>query len=124
MADLSFFPTMQFSRGFSIPVSTASTNAHVIKDSEGRVSTISGFNNSTSPRHLKLYDMAVTPNVGVDAPVWTEVLPPQEKFNVFLDAVPLMFLNGIAIAFTISPQPSDSSPIDAGDITGLNLSYI
>lgn len=45
-------------------VSTADTNAAVVKSSPGSVSSLQTFNNTSTPRFLKLYDKALAPIMG------------------------------------------------------------
>lgn len=106
-------------RPFNI-VSTASTNAVVVKDSGGKVYNIIAINTSNNNCYVKLYDKATTPNPSTDTPDYIIPLHKTASLPLALGIAPFVFHNGIGI--TIVSTATDGGPVGAGDVV-LSLTY-
>jgi hypothetical protein len=106
-------------------VSTADTNAAVIKASGGRVHVIIASNVNAAVRYLKLYDKATAPTVGTDTPAWTIPLPGAATgtgIPVTIPAGGLDFVNGIAMALTTEATVAGTTGVSASE-TVVNIGY-
>ena len=104
-------------------ISAASTNATVVKASQGCVTTITATNvHATDIRYLKLYNKATAPTVGTDTPVQVYALAPLGGgvAITFLDG--LQFSLGICFALTTGIAHTDVAAIGANDVA-VSLSY-
>lgn len=102
-------------------VSTASTNAVVIKASAGRVYNFMAMNVANSHSYVKFYDMATTPNPSTDTPDYIIPLHKDSSVSLALGVAPFTFHNGISIA--IVNTATDGGAVGAGDVV-LCLTYI
>jgi hypothetical protein len=95
-------------------VSTASTNASLIKNSGGRVVAWTCGTTATSPRFLKLYNSASAPTVGSTAVARTVMIPASGVAQLEI-AVGLAFSSGIGAAITTGLADADTGATVAGD---------
>lgn len=100
----------------------ASTNATSVKAAAGRIYQISGMQNASTPRYLKLYSKATAPTVGTDTPVKTILLPPLQAFVIDFP-VGYYLATGIAFAITTGRLDADTGACAANDIECLNIDY-
>lgn len=114
---------MQPNKTFRMTASVDGLNIAAFSNKPGGMATVFGSNTNNAARFLKIYDTATTPNVGTDIPKVTKYLAPSDDFDINNSGSPLVFNNGIAIAFTALAPDSDATPINAVDIMGLNISY-
>ena len=113
------------SGGLSITklVSAATTNATSVKTSAGQLYNVQAFNtNTTSPRYLKLYNLAAAPTVGTSVPVATFLIPPNYSGFVIEVSNGIAFATGIAFAITGGMADTDSTAIAAAEVV-VNLQY-
>lgn len=108
--------TMPFTR-----VSTASTNAVVVKASGGNVYNFMAINVANAHSYVKFYDMATTPDPAVDSPDYIIPLHKDTSVSLALGIAPFRFSNGIAIA--IVSTATDGGAVGAGDVV-LSMTYI
>ena len=106
-------------------LSAASTNATSLKATSGRLYGGQVANFSTSPRYLKLYNLATAPTVGTSTPLLTLVLPGAASASVpttisvsqvLAGDLGALFATGIAFAITGAVADSDTTAIAAGDV--------
>jgi len=107
-------------------VTTASTNAAVVKASAGNLFEITVSNPTATAAYIKLYNKATAPTVGTDVPVLTIAIPATaagvgEKSFVF-GAVGKRFATGIGIAVTAAAAATDTGNAVAG--VQINATYI
>lgn len=95
-------------------ISTASTNAKVIKASKGVMIGFIASNAANSARYIKIYDKATAPNVGVDVPKLTIGIP--SVWSREYSGPPIAFQDGIAIAITTGIADADATAATAGDV--------
>lgn len=99
-----------------------STNATLVKNTNGKVFTITGYNAAAALRYLKLYNKATAPTVGTDTPVFTYALPATAAFQFTIPGG-YQFGTGIGFALTVNAADSDTTVVAAGDITVLHINY-
>lgn len=107
-------------------ISSATTNATVIKASSGVITTITAVGLSEETvSYLKLYDKATLPTVGTDVPIMTIPIPTNLQGAGIVIPVPsgLSFSNGISFAITSGVLDSDTGSILANDVV-LNFTYL
>ncbi len=97
-----------------------STNANVVKNKGGNVTSINIFNASAALRYVKLYNKATAPTVGTDVPVLVYAVPATSSVNIDLEGQ--RFSNGIAIATTTGAADTDTAAVTAGDVK-VSLNY-
>jgi hypothetical protein len=102
-------------------VSTASTNAVVVKASAGKVYNFMAINVANSHSYVKLYDVATTPNPITDTPDYIIPLHKDSSVSLALGIAPFVFHNGIAMAIVTSA--TGGGAVGAGDVV-LNLTYL
>lgn len=105
-------------------ISTTTTNAVVVKNTQGNLYTIVAIGLTEDVRFLKFYDKATAPTVGTDEPVLTIPVPTnlQGAGVVIPLSFGLGFSNGIALALTSGSSDGDTGAIGSGDVI-LNLTY-
>jgi hypothetical protein len=108
--------TLPFNR-----VSTASTNAVVIKASGGSIYNFMAINVANSHSYVKLYDKATTPNPATDTPDYIIPLHKDSSVSLALGVAPFVFHNGISMAIVTSA--TDGGAVGAGDVV-LSLTYL
>ena len=105
-------------------ITTASTNANVIKNSGGNLYSIIAIGLTSTVRYLKLYNKATTPIVGTDVPIMTIPIPANTQGAGV--AIPFSmgvnFPLGIGIAITSGSADNDTGAVGAGDVI-VNLTY-
>jgi hypothetical protein len=97
-------------------ISTADTNAAIIKSSAGRVYSIFASNNSLSWRYLKIYSKASSPTVGTDVPVAVYGIPPGSSIAPNYADIGLYVATGMAISITAGIADSDATAIAANEV--------
>lgn len=95
-------------------VSTASTNAAVVKASAGNLHEITATNPTATPAFLKLYNKATAPTVGTDVPLVTIPLAANAVQAINFGALGKRFAAGIAIAITGAITAADATASVAG----------
>lgn len=105
-------------------ISTASTNAKVVKASGGNLYSIVAIGLTSTVRYLKIYSKATAPTVGTDVPLMTIPVPANTQGAGI--AIPFSmgvnFPLGIAIAITSGSADNDTGAVGAGDVI-VNLTY-
>lgn len=105
-------------------ISTASTNANVVKNSGGNLYSIVAIGLTSTVRYLKLYSKATAPTVGTDVPLMTIPVPANTQGAGV--AIPFSmgvnFPLGIGIAITSGSANNDTGAVGAGDVI-INLTY-
>lgn len=105
-------------------ISTASTNANVVKNSGGNLYSIIAIGLTSTVRYLKIYSKATAPTVGTDVPLMTIPVPANTQGAGI--AIPFSmgvnFPLGIGIAITSGSADNDTSAVGAGDVI-VNLTY-
>lgn len=102
-------------------VSTASTNAVVVKESAGNVYNFMAINVTNAHTYVKFYDKATAPDPAVDTPDYIIPLHKDSSVSLALGIAPFRFHNGISIA--IVSTATDGGAVGAGDVV-LSLTYI
>lgn len=95
-------------------VTTASTNAAVIKGNPGNLMELTLANPGATAMYVKLYNKATAPTVGTDVPVVTIALPASGFVNPNLGVLGKRFSAGIAIAVTAAAAATDTANAIAG----------
>lgn len=105
-------------------ISTASTNANVVKTSGGNLYSIVAIGLTSTVRYLKIYSKATAPTVGTDVPLMTIPIPANTQgAGVAIPfAMGVNFPLGIGIAITSGSADNDTGAIAAGDVI-VNLTY-
>jgi len=105
-------------------ISTASTNAPVVKASAGNLYSIVAIGQTSTIRYLKLYNKATAPSVGTDVPVMTIPVPANlQGAGVSIPfSIGVNFSLGISLAITSGSADANSGAVGAGDVI-LNLTY-
>jgi hypothetical protein len=101
-------------------ISTASTNATVVKAGSGKVYNFIATNTHNQTHYVRFYDLATTPNPSTDVEDYILPLGANATISLALGTAPFHFHNGIAYAMTSGA--TGSGAIGAGDII-LNLTY-
>jgi len=101
-------------------VSTASTNATVVKASPGRVHNFIATNVSNQTKYVKFYDKATTPTPASDTPDYIIPLQNGQTITLALGTSPFYFHNGVSYAMVTSA--SGGGNVGAGDIV-LSLTW-
>lgn len=102
-------------------LAAATTNANLVKATNGAVFGWFVANLAAAARYLKLYDSAVSPTVGTDRPLLTIPLQGSSGANVeFVGGIE--FRKGIALAVTTGVADTDTGACSLNDLV-LNLLY-
>jgi hypothetical protein len=120
---MSYIPDTPFT--YCKKISTATTNATLIKNSAGVLGYLTASNSSSSPRFLKLYDKASAPTVGTDVPIHTFLIPGNASgagSNIPLGAG-MAFSTGLALAITAGAVDSDATAVGLTDVI-VNYGYL
>src|SRR6266849_4721649 len=105
-------------------ITTASTNATLVKGSIGNLYDVVAINQTATVAYLKFYDKATAPTCGTDVPVLTLPLPASATVPppVVVDsAVGIQFYNGIGICVVGGVADGDSSNAVANALVNLNF---
>lgn len=106
---------------YQMPTTAATTNAVVVTTASATLTGWQGSNVSGTEYWVKFYDKASAPAVGTDIPVLSLRLPTQSPFP---DLTPLKFVNGIAMAITMTGAVADTAGVSIpGDIVGINIFF-
>lgn len=103
--------------------SAGSTNATVVKASNGNLYRVLAANGNAAARFLKFYNKATTPTVGTDVPVMVLAIPAGDTLSVPLDLLPFGFNAGISYALTTGIADADTGAVAAGEIS-LTLQFV
>lgn len=105
-------------------ISTASTNANVVKSSNCNLTSIIAIGLTSDVRYLKLYNKATAPTVGTDIPEMTIAIPTNTQGAGV--AIPFSkgvnFSSGLSIAITSGASDNDTGAVGAEDVI-VNLTY-
>ena len=102
-------------------VSTASTNAIVVKASAGKVYNFIATNVANQTRYVKFYDLATTPDPTTNSPDYIIPLQNGQTITLALGVSPFIFHNGIS--FAIVTSASAGGAVGAGDVV-LSFSWV
>ena len=99
-------------------ISTATTNAIVVKTSPGQLYWLHVINLNTAVRYIKLYNKASAPVVGTDVPIHTFPIPGDAAGLgwVLSFPVPITFATGIGMALTTGVADNDATAVAANEI--------
>lgn len=103
-------------------VTTASTNAAVVKASAGNLLEVSVSNVTATAIYVKLYNKATAPTVGTDVPILTIPAAANSVVAVPLGPVGKRFSTGIAIAATGVITAADAT--NAVALVQISASYL
>lgn len=103
-------------------VTTASTNAAVVKGSAGHLFELTLSNPTATPVYVKLYNKATAPTVGTDVPVLTVPVAANSTVPLSFGTLGKRFATGIGIAATGAIGATDTTNAVAG--VQINGSYI
>jgi hypothetical protein len=95
-------------------VSTASTNATLIKASAGKIYNFVATNTVNGTRYVKFYDKATTPDPTTDSPDYIIPLNKDQTTSLALGVSPFYFHNGIS--FAIVTSATGDGAVGAGDV--------
>lgn len=106
-------------------VSTADTNAAVIKDAAGQLCFAHASNVNAAVRYLKLYNTASAPTVGTTVPTFTIAIPGATTGGataIIQPAVCIAFSTGISMALTTEATDAGSTGVAASELV-VNIGY-
>ena len=95
-------------------VTTASTNAAVVKSTAGNLFNVSASNPTATPAYVKLYNKATAPTVGTDVPLITIPVPANSAASFDLGSLGARFGSGIGRAVTGAIGATDTTSAVAG----------
>lgn len=95
-------------------VTTASTNAAVVKSTAGNLFNVSASNPTATPAYVKLYSKATAPTVGTDVPLITIPVPANSAVSFDLGSLGARFGPGIGRAVTGAIGATDTTSAVAG----------
>jgi len=98
-------------------LSTAGTNATLIKQGSGTLGPISLVNTNASTRYLHIYD-AIVLAMGTTVPSITFALPPSEILFFRSDGG-LTFSTGLCFSLTTGAADNDTGAVAADEVTGV-----
>jgi hypothetical protein len=102
-------------------ISTADTNATLVKASPGRVKNYQIYNGNNAIRYFKFYDKATAPTVGTDIPVQRIPLPPN-AWTIFGTDDGLRFEQGIS--YGIVTGAADNNTTATGTDIQVNIGFM
>ena len=97
--------------------SAATTNATLVKGSEGRIFGYALTNTTAAFKYVKFYNKATAPVVGTDVPVFTLGLPPNST-TVSDPIAGFSFTTGIGFGITGAVAEADTTATAANDVVG------
>lgn len=105
-------------------ISTTSTNEDVVKNSGGSLFNIIAMNSGIALAYLKFYNLATTPNIGVDVPIATIEIPFDTQGNGLCPSFSpgVKFDVGIAIAITAGIEDDNADPVPEKKVS-VTLAY-
>ena len=95
-------------------VTTASTNAAVVKSTAGNLFNVSASNPTATPAYVKLYSKATAPTVGTDVPLITIPVPANSAVSFDFGSLGARFGSGIGRAVTGAIGAIDTTSAVAG----------
>ena len=81
------------------------------------------YNNASSPRFVKFYDLSSDPTVGTSTPILTLSLPANSQ-DVFFNAVGIPFMGGIGVGATSAVADNDTTAPSANDVVMVLFYYV
>ncbi len=102
-------------------ISAATTNATVIKASQGNVYGIEVFNNGAAARYLKFYNASSSPTVGTTTTVKVLMIPAGGGVMMSYPAG-IQFSTGISIATTANLVDTDTTAVAINEMA-ININY-
>lgn len=111
------------SSAFAHIMSTASTNATLVKASAGNVASFAVGNNGAAVAYFKLYNKASAPTVGTDTPVATILIPINGTVVYPFAPFGAAFTTGISYAITAGAAVADTTAVAAAQVVG-TINYI
>ena len=109
----------------SSAMSAATNNSTNVKASSGVVFHISGCNNQTAARYIKLYNKATAPTCGTDTPVYRFLLPPAPAGAcavIPVTPIGLNFSSGIGYCIVTGAADSDNTAVGLNEVL-INIGY-
>lgn len=97
-------------------VSTATTNATVVKNAAGRCVGWSFGNTNAAWRYVKLHNQTTTPTAGSGV-VRTIAIPPNGVSNIHIDGG-IAFTTGIGLTIVTGSTDADATAVGVGDVVG------
>ena len=107
-------------------ISSASTNATLVKGGAAAVGTLVLANNSASLKWFRVFNLVSAPTVGVSTPILNFPIQANSTLNLSTSFVGIRFSAGISYAITggnSTAAVTDSTAVAAGDVT-VNLTFI
>lgn len=101
-------------------LSTASTNATLVKSSAGRVYGYQFANLTAAWKYVRFFNKATAPTPGTDAPLMVVAIPPNGCVDLNL-AVPITFATGIGYTITGGVADLNATAVAANDVQGTLL---
>lgn len=101
-------------------ISTASTNATLVKASAGTIFNLAYTNTSNNHIYIKFYNKASVPDPEVDTPVFIWACSKLDHESIAFGLNPMSF--PVGIAFALVANATGGGAIGAGDLI-LNFSY-
>lgn len=109
---------------YTVLASAANNNAQTVRAQACDVFKIIGRNAVATPRWLKLFNKATTPNPAADANLVVLELPGNGVLGGYFDLsfpIPLYFPTGLGMAIVANAANLDNTSVAANDILGLNF---
>lgn len=102
-------------------ISAATTNATVVKASQGNIYNIQAFNNGVAAAYLKFYNIATSPTVGTTTTVKVLMLPPGGGLTVDSSAG-IQFATGISYSIVTNLVDTDATAIAINQVA-VNIDF-
>jgi hypothetical protein len=97
---------------------TASTNATLVKATQGCITSIALSNTTAALKYLKLYSKATAPVVGTDVPIFTLAIPANGNL-VWDTPMGMTIATGIGYGITGAVAEADTTATAANDVVGV-----
>lgn len=103
-------------------VSAATTNATLLKATQGVIGRIVASNVSAAVRYVSIFSKSTAPVTGTDTPIFKFAIPAGQTLQINLDAG-MRIPTGIGFAITGGAALLDNTAVAAGDVI-LNIDYV
>lgn len=100
--------------------SAANNNAELMTTGQNAVVQVRAFNTTAAVIYLKLYNLTRSPNPAADPPRSVIALAPGANA---VDMCGRLFPVGVAFALVTGAADTDNTPVTAGAITALSISF-
>lgn len=96
--------------------SAATNNATLIKNIPGVINTVVCFNAGAAVAYVKLYNLRVVPNVGVDVPEVVIAVPAAGHAYITFGFNGYLTTNGLSLAIVTGAADTDNTAVAASQV--------